>query len=296
LNLATNNLYSNYNSLQVSWARHGGLYTIQTNYTWQKALGIVSPAVDPFNLAANYSVLPTDRRHLFNAAYSLDLGQRVHSNRLINGIANGWQLSGITQVQSGANITYSGAYNSNTNYYMSLTCVATAAETAAGITCPQSAAIIPGSVSEANPTGIPINNQSILGTSSQQLNPLVTCNPSSHKESHNFVNGSCFAPPTNAGQGGPSVLPVSYGPAYFDSDLGIFKNFEIGETRRLQLRVQGYNFLNHPLWSFPSGSNLTLQFIQDPVTQQFTQANENFGTTTQKQGARTVEFAAKFFF
>ena len=77
LNLATNNLYSNYNALQVTWARHAGLYTIQANYTWQKALGIVSPTVDPFNLTANYGVQPTDRRNLFNAAYSIDLGNRL---------------------------------------------------------------------------------------------------------------------------------------------------------------------------------------------------------------------------
>ena len=40
---ATNNLYLNYNALQVSWARHAGRYTIQANYTWQKAMGIVNP-------------------------------------------------------------------------------------------------------------------------------------------------------------------------------------------------------------------------------------------------------------
>ena len=51
LNLATNNLYQNYNAMQVSWARHAGLYVIQANYTFQKALGIANPTVDPFNLA-----------------------------------------------------------------------------------------------------------------------------------------------------------------------------------------------------------------------------------------------------
>ena len=41
LNLATNNLYQNYNAMQVSWARHAGMYAIQTNYTLQKAMGII---------------------------------------------------------------------------------------------------------------------------------------------------------------------------------------------------------------------------------------------------------------
>ena len=296
LNLATNNLYSNYNALQISWARRSKLYTIQANYTWQKALGIVKPTDNPFDVKKNYAAQPTDRRQLFNAAYSVDLGNRVHLNPVINGALNGWQLSGITQLESGANLTYGGAYNVNTNYNMSLACQATAAETAANISCPQAAAIIPGSISGANPNGIPINNKSILGTSSQQLNPIVTCNPSSTLGAHQYVDTKCFAAPTTPGVNGPAMMPVSYGPRYFNSDLAVFKNFDISEGKKLQFRAQAYNFLNHPLYSFPSGSNLNLQFVQDPVTQQITQGNANFGTATQKQGARTVEFAAKFYF
>jgi len=91
-------------------------------------------------------------------------------------------------------------------------------------------------------------------------------------------------------------MPVAYGPAFFNSDLSIFKNFHFSESRKLQLRAQAYNFLNHPLYSFPSGNNLTLQFVQDPATQKITQSNANFGKTTQKQGARIVEFGAKFYF
>ena len=92
------------------------------------------------------------------------------------------------------------------------------------------------------------------------------------------------------------MVPVSYGPAYFNSDLAIFKNFALSEKKKLQIRAQGYNFLNHPLWSFPDSTNLTLKFQQDPTTLAITQANANFGKTTEKQGARIVEFAAKFFF
>jgi hypothetical protein len=288
LNQATNNLYSNYNGLQLSWAHHSGLYTMQFNYTWQKALGIVSPTVDPFQLSANYNVEPTDRRHVFNAAYSIDLGERVHVNKFVNGALNGWQFSGITQLQSGANITYGGAYTLNTNYNMALSCPDPA--------CPQSGAIFPDSVTATNPNGIAINNQSILGTNAQQLNPLITCNPNSGRGSHVYVNGSCFAAPTTVGQNGPNMVPVSYGPGYFNSDLAIFKNFALSEKKKLQIRAQGYNFLNHPLWSFPDSSNLTLKFQQDPTTLAITQANANFGKTTEKQGARIMEFAAKFFF
>jgi hypothetical protein len=301
INEAVNNLYNNYNALQVSWIRHSGLYTIQANYTFQKAMGIVAPNIDPFNLQANYGALPSDRRNLFNAAYSIDLGNRVHMNSLVNGALNGWQFSGVTQVESGANLTFGGNSFSggalHGQWTATYTCLATAGEVAGGHPCPQSAAIIPGSVSVANPTGIAINNQSILGTSSQDLNPLVTCSLRGGGRPHQYVNGNCLAPPTVPGHNGPNLMPAVYGPAFVNSDLALFKSFSMGETRKLQLRMQAYNFLNHPLWSFASGTgNLTAQFTQDPVSQTITQTNPNFGVTTQKQGQRIVEFGAKFFF
>jgi hypothetical protein len=157
-------------------------------------------------------------------------------------------------------------------------------------------AIIPGSVSGANPSGITITNQSIIGTNAQQLNPLVTCNPKSGLSSHQYVNGACFAAPSVVGQNGPALLPVVYGPSYFNSDLGVFKNFSITETKKLQFRIQAYNFLNHPLWSFNGTGNLNLNFTQDPTTQAITLNNPNFGKTTTKEGNRILEFAVKFFF
>ncbi len=308
LNLATNNLYANYNALQVTWVRHAGRYTIQANYTYQKALGIVAPTYNPFNLASNYGVLPADRRQLFNVAYSLDEGTLVKSsNHFLNGAANGWQLSGIISIESGPNLTtggdtQGGGGTPNGNYNMSLSCVATAAETAAEITCPnglpQGPAVLPGSDTGHGGTvvgGIPINNQSILGTNAVTLNPLVTCNPNSGLASHQFINGSCFSAPTVVNQNGPTLLPVSYGPAFFNWDMGLFKNFAITESKKLQFRVDMYNWLNHPLYSF-NGSNLNLNFVQDPVTQAFTQTNTNFGITTEKQGNRIIQLAVKFYF
>ncbi len=288
LNTAVSNIHSNYNALQITWGRHEGRYAYQTNYTWQKSLGIVQPGnpannpsvtLDPFNLSNNYGVMPGDRRHLFNIAYSVDLGSPVRDQKFLGGVANGWQISGIMQVQSGVNLTFN---TNNDNFNMSL-----------------NNAIIPGSEGVINPTGpngITISNQSILGTNAQQLNPILTCNPLSGLSSHQYLNGSCFAAPDTPGQNGPVLLPVAYGPAYFNWDMGVFKNFHITESKVLQFRIQGYNWLNHPLWSFNGADNLHLDFVQDPTTQAITMDKPNFGKTTTKEGNRIIELAVKFTF
>lgn len=286
INLATNNLYANYNAMQLKWAKQRGPYTLQANYTFGKALGIVSPngsqlgstqaTLDPFNLRNNYGAQPGDRRHIFNIAYSIQLPSPVHDHKLAGGVVNGWQLSGITQWQSGANLTYNTTgdnFNAQFN-----------------------GAIIPGSISAANPKGIALGNQSILGTNAVQLNPILTCNPTQNLGKDQFINGNCFTLPTTVGSNGPTLLPAIYGPSFFNSDLGVFKNFEFKESMKLQFRVQATNFLNHANLSYPNSNNLTLNFKQDPTTGAITQSNSSFGYANFKQGNRILEFVVKFYF
>src|SRR5207244_10929806 len=62
LPLATNNLFANYNSLQVKYLRTRGRAVINANYTFGKALGIVSSTnatLDSFNLNNDYGVQPS---------------------------------------------------------------------------------------------------------------------------------------------------------------------------------------------------------------------------------------------
>ena len=262
LYVATNNGWANYNALQATWVRSKGRYNINLNYTYGKALGILG-FYDQYNLNNDYGVLAANRTHIFNAAYSIELGNFTH-DKIAGGFINGWQLSGITQVESGANLP---GFNSQ-NFGMNL-----------------NSAKLPG-------TQFNISNVSILGTNDIQLNPILTCNPASGLGAHEFANPNCFAMPTAIGQNGPTIMPPFYGPAFFNWDMGLFKNFQMGEKRKLQFRMDGYNFLNHPLWSFAGGNNLSLQF--DPGTGKVN--NPNFGITTQKQGNRIVQFAVKFLF
>ena len=107
VNIANHNLYSNYNALQLSWVRRKGKYDITMNYTYGKAMGIVG--ADQLNLSQDYGPMPYDRRQIFNAAYSIELPSPVRDSPVLAGFVNGWQLSGITQLQSGVNISASSS-------------------------------------------------------------------------------------------------------------------------------------------------------------------------------------------
>ena len=261
LNLATNKYYANYNSVQATWLRSKGRYNINLNYTFGKAMGILG-GYDQFNINNDYGVQAGNRTHIFNAAYSIELGNFT-KNKLTGGFINGWQLSGITQLQSGANLTGNSNENFNlaTNNYK-----------------------IPG-------TTFNVSNASLLGTTNIQLNPVLTCDPSASLGKNQYINASCFALPTAIGQNGPTIMKAMYGPAFFNSDLGLFKNFQISESKKIQLRFNAYNFLNHPLWSF-NGSNLQVGF--DGTSGQLN--TPKFGIVDTKQGHRVIQLAAKFYF
>jgi hypothetical protein len=281
INLATNNLYANYNAMQATWVRSKGNYSINLNYTFGKALGVFGTQqnntgnnanLDPFNIQNNYGAVPANRKQIFNAAYSIVLPSPT-KNKIAGGFINGWQLSGITQWESGANLT--GQEN---NFGMNL-----------------NGAKIPG-------TTYNISSASILGTPDMQLNPVLICNPAANLGPHQYVNDSCFAAPTVPGQNPGAVLPAVYGPAFFNWDLGLFKNFQIKESMKIQFRVDGYNFLNHPLWSFPNGNNLGLSIDPNtlkayPTCTSIGEANcSSFGEVTQKQGHRIIQLSVHFYF
>ena len=82
------------------------------------------------------------------------------------------------------------------------------------------------------------------------------------------------------------------GPGFFNSDLSIFKNFTFGqsESKKLQFRFSGYNFLNHPNWTFlnaDQGLNLTFNSSG-------TLTNQKFGYATNTIGHRILQMMVKF--
>ena len=286
--------FAKYNSMQVSWQKQTGPVTFLTNYTFSKALGIWDytsnngqsggVTVNPLNFQSNYGPLAYDHTHIVNLVYVWHLPTPIHGNPFLAGAVNGWELSGYTSLQSGAPLQPNLSGNLNTQW--------------------------PGSLSGSNlitlPNGLQansINPSTWLGTNAPQiLIPKVTCNPGSHLTSGQYFNPSCFTAPAY-GQQGTLVWPYSRLPGYFNSDLGLYKNFHVHESQNVQFRVTATNFLNHPLRQFglAGNSDQQLSFIgTDASGNQSLSATNTNSTTTGKPafttGQRFVLFTVKYIF
>jgi len=271
--LITHGSFANYNSLQASWKKQSGPISYILNYTYGKVMGIWDgqsdngptngTTVNPFNLRSNYGPLAYDHSQIINASYVWNLPKFVHGSRLLEGGINGWQLSGYTTYQSGAPLQANSPNPNALNFTW-----------ASGLTVP--VAGLAGSTyqlpdnSIALPNGLRANGVNAAtwygtdqtGGGYENFLPQLTCDPRSGRSSHQYFNPNCFTTPA-VGQLGTLQWPYIHLPAYFDWDLGLYKSFQVTESKRIEFRVQGTNWLNHPLYEFglagTSDVNINLQ-------------------------------------
>jgi hypothetical protein len=252
--LITHGSYANYNALQTSWKKQSGPVSYFLNYSFSKVMGIRDgqsdngptngTTVDPFNLRENYGPLAYDHTQIFNATYVWNMPKFTHGNRVLGGIVNNWQLSGYTTYQTGAPLQPNGTLNFTW---------------ASGLSVPLAGDTLLPNNSIALPNGLrsnAVNAATWYGTDQtgggyENFVPLLTCDPRKHA-SGLYFNPSCFTTPA-FGQLGTRVWPYIKAPAYFDSDLGLYKSFKISESKSIQFRIQGTNWLNHPLSQFGLG-------------------------------------------
>src|SRR5205823_6060695 len=123
----------------------------------------------------SYGTLTNSRTHIFNVAYVYEFPRVANANALVKQVANGWQVSGIAQYQTGADLQAAVAGNGNFNY----TGFIPAGTTFMGqtITAP-----------------IQATKQNSLGTDDTQLMPTLTCNPGQGLKANQYINTACFSP------------------------------------------------------------------------------------------------------
>ncbi len=273
--------WSNYNSMQVSWNRMRGALTYGLNYTWSKSMGIAN-TTDPVNLHNDYGTLGQDRTHVFNSTYGYNVGKRIKSNPFLARLVNDWALTGITTLQSGANIQT----NSSQNFGLTGTNFALATPTNPGST----------------PQYESVNAQYYLGTPDYTLMPTLTCaKPSSGDLSNEYMNAKCFAIPAKMTFNQHYWLPYTRGPMFFTSDATLSKTIGLKDRQSLQFKASAFNFLNHALPGFDTGNNSNMILNVNQGTIITTVASPNggsvpVGTTTTKYGHRTMEVDLKYSF
>lgn len=291
-------LMGNYNGLQVRYVvRMGKRANAGVNYTWGKSLGN-QWGTDNSNIANNYLPTLLDRRQIFSAYYGYRFGNLTRQ-RWLGSAINNWRLSGLTMFQTGVYLPAVYGYNYNLN---------------ATITVPQgSTATLPTGTSSCASTtcGFTASSQYLLGTPDPILLLQYTGSPRGTKP-YQYVNANAIHLPT-IGQNGPYSPPDARGPAYFDSDIGISKEFPMENKRMFSVNANATNFLNRANPTFygtytapytltynytaPSAGDINPILYNAPNSAQST-----FGSTVlsngmpQKTGRRIVNFSIRYIF
>jgi hypothetical protein len=268
LSVYRHNAYVNYHGLQTLLSRQRGRFNFTAAYTFSKVIGIRSE--DPSGARAgseyiwdprthNYGILGNDRTHVASASVSWLLPDLKDKGGLVNALLGNWQVVGIGTYVSGAPL-----WGNNGNFDIGGTTVG----------------------------GIPIDSQHITGSNQIRPQPVITCDPNANVPSGYLFNPACFAAPT-PGANGNYVFPYMKTQAYTDLDLSLFKNFPIWNGgQKIQLRLSGYNVLNHPI-AFPDTSNnLTVHYTNGVMD------SPGFGQLPQdnKFGRRIVQIALRYTF
>jgi hypothetical protein len=271
--------YSNYNALQTSWSKRSERLTFNLNFTWSKTLGTVLN-INPFVLRDNYGPSVIDRPYVINASYAYNFLKVYHGDsRFVGGAVNGWSISGFTAYDSGSPIQ---SLN-NANFGLGLTYTNLPANASA--------------IGLSNAIGAP----TYYGTTAAvSIQPITTCDPGAGLAANQRVKLQCLAPPPIGTIGTRNYDVV--GPAYWNSDLSIYKTFHLGERHSFQFRASAFNFLNHPLPQFSGGGQLALNYNVDFQTHAFTlnpSTSPTFGFLDSKAGApsqRIMELSVKYSF
>jgi hypothetical protein len=268
---------SNYNSLQVTVRRQLTRgFAMQAAYTWSKDLSTFAGSSNPFggnsansnnpsSLSQQYGPVAFSRPQRFIVNYSYDLPSVGRSGALAK-MANGWNVSGVTTLQSGNPMTITD--QSTGTVYGLGTFTTARAQMCANAT--YSSVATPGGI-ESRLGGVSGGPGYLNGSAfcAAPAAPFSAPPP--------FPPGAAL--PTLFGDSGPGII---LGPGQFNWDISIIKNTFVTERQAVQFRAELFNAFNHPQFGNPGTA------IDTPAT---------FGQiTTTTVNPRVIQFALKYTF
>jgi hypothetical protein len=234
---------SNYHALQLSVRRTIGALQLSGAYTYSHSIDNSSDRgdttfTDSYNLAGNKASSNFDQRHILNISYVYDLPFFRKSSGLTKTLLGGWQWSGIIKSQSGIPVNVDNTVFGDN------------AGTGNGVEGRSS-------VSRPDLAGDP-HSASCAPTPGP--GPLLF-NPCAFTAPRGLTFGNT---PRN-------FLNLPYRTNF---DMGLYKIFEIRESKSVEFRWETFNTFNHTQFSgidadFGSGTFLTANTVHDPRIMQF---------------------------
>jgi hypothetical protein len=239
---------STYNSLKSSLRHVSERTEIFASYTYSKSIDQASnfgDQVNPINPSLSRGLASFDMRQNFVVSYTVHLSL-VHSMRGLNHLGNGWEISGITRFSTGFPVTL-------TNY----------------------------------------SDTSLWGTQSNGINNLPVDEPSYQSGplqlNHNprngqpYFNTALFSVPV-VGDPGNARRRFFSGPGMDNYDMSLQKNFQLSESKVLDLRAEGFNVFNHAQFCGP-------QAVNGNITD-----NSDFGQVVSAAAPRLIQLAVNLVF
>ena len=260
---------SRYNSLQVAWNRRfASDLLFGLSYTLSKSMDsgsnqrdVIPNTYDPDMM---WGPSEFDARHVMAINYLYQLPFFRHQSGFAGKALGGWQISGISQFQTGLPCSVAGP-----NDYAG---VGPDSNFGCGVN---------GQYWIVN--GVP----KIIGTFGPTGQWFATTNP----------DGSpIFIKPTAGTFNDARVRNIIYQPGFQNWNLGLFKSFTFTESTGLQFRAEAYNVWNHPNWCGNSGCSGTTNIGLDPTNTKTFGKVLTKGSGSSGQGERNLQLSLRFYF
>ncbi len=248
-------LSSHTHSLQMRFEkRFSSGWSMLNSYTYQHTIGQMeedefAQPQNPYNLAAERGNVAPDFRHQFSSAWSYQLpfgpGQQfLNGTGPMRWIAGGWQVNGIVSMYSGQHFTpFLSSDYANVGY-----------GSLGGV------GMRPDAV--GNPYDFSNASAGFVSPSGAVANPA--CTSATQQTINCWFNPAQFAMPplavvngarqTFATQFGNASRGSLRGPAIYNTDFSLFKDFKFSERATLQLRGEVFNLFNTPQFAPPAAT------------------------------------------
>jgi hypothetical protein len=255
---------SDYNSLQVALNhRVSHNLTLGIAYTWSRNLSDQSndrgsANTDTYDLNLDYGPTALNTPNIFIANYVYDLPFFHDQRGLVGHTLGGWEVSGITTVESGQSTT-----------------VVQASDPFACTTLQNSPSVcVAGSAPNTYPGGIGMSNPDAdISPRADQVAPVHLV-----KTQQEWFSTNSFA--QAVGHFGSARNGAFLGPGLQNWDLGAMKNFAFGERYSFQFRGEFFNAFNHTNFA---GVDTGID-------------DASFGQVTTAHNPREVQLGAKLYF